>query len=200
MKITKVICQILRIPDVENKCAGTQDTIIVRVQTDAGIEGIGLTYYGGFYGGPSIASLKAMVDQLASLVVGEDPLRIEAVTGRLRALGGNLGPGGVMAHAVAAIDIALWDIKGKYSNLSLAKMVGGHRDRVVTYASGALMRFYSLEHCLKAAPKLVERGFRQMKMQLALPGNKNPNIEVERARKIREAIGPDIDLMCDINQ
>ena len=206
MKITHVQSRVIRLPAVEALADGpvahgaSRDIVTLTLGTDAGIEGIGLTYYGGFYGGPAIASLKAMVDQLASMVVGEDPLRIEAVTGKLRALGGNLGPGGIMAHAVAAIDIALWDIKGKSSNLSLAKMVGGHRDRVVTYASGALMRFYSLDHCLKAAPKLIARGFRQMKMQLAIPGNKNPLVEVERARKIREAIGPNIDLMCDINQ
>ena len=69
-------------------------------------------------------------------------------------------------------------------------MVGGHRDRVVTYASGALMRFYTLEHCLKAAPKLVERGFRQMKMQLALPG-KPPKVLL-RQRKLPAAQQHDV--------
>ena len=206
MKITHVTTQIIRLPAVEPLADGpvaagaSRDIVTLTLGTDAGIEGIGLTYYGGFFGGPAIASLKAMVDQLAARIVGEDPLRGEAVLAKLRALGGNLGPGGVMAHAVAAIDIALWDIKGKASNLSLAQMVGGHRDRVITYASGALMRWYTLEHCLKAAPALVARGFRQMKMQLGLPGNKNPALEVERAQRIREAIGADIDLMCDINQ
>ena len=53
---------------------------------------------------------------------------------------------------------------------------------------------------MKAAPLLAEKGFRQMKMQLALPGDTSPAREVERARLVREAIGPDIDLMCDINQ
>jgi L-alanine-DL-glutamate epimerase-like enolase superfamily enzyme len=149
MKITHVASHVIRLPAVEALADGpvahgaSRDIVTLTLGTDAGIEGIGLTYYGGFYGGPAIASLKAMVDQLAAMVVGEDPQRIEAVVGRLRALGGNLGPGGVMAHAIAAIDIALWDIKGKAANLSLAKLIGGHRDRVVTYASGALMRFYT---------------------------------------------------------
>ena len=87
MKITHVQSQVIRLPAVEALADGpvahgaSRDIVILTLGTDAGIEGIGLTYYGGFYGGPAIASLKAMVDQLASLVVGEDPLRIEAVTG-----------------------------------------------------------------------------------------------------------------------
>jgi L-alanine-DL-glutamate epimerase-like enolase superfamily enzyme len=71
---------------------------------------------------------------------------------------------------------------------------------VPTYASGALMRQFPLEHVVRAGPRLVEKGFRQMKMQLALPGDTSPEREVERARLIRESIGEDIDLMCDINQ
>jgi L-alanine-DL-glutamate epimerase-like enolase superfamily enzyme len=53
---------------------------------------------------------------------------------------------------------------------------------------------------VKAGPRLVEKGFRQMKTQLALPGDTSPQREVDRIRRMREAIGPDIDLMCDINQ
>jgi hypothetical protein len=62
------------------------------------------------------------------------------------------------------------------------------------------MRHFPLDHLVKAGPKLVERGFRQMKTQLALAGDTNPEREVDHMRRIREAIGPDIDLMCDINQ
>lgn len=90
--------------------------------------------------------------------------------------------------------------QGKALNLPLAKLAGGYRERVPTYASGALMRQFSLEDVLRAAPRLVERGFRQMKMQLALPGNTSVPREVERARLIRASIGDEIDLMCDINQ
>ena len=58
----------------------------------------------------------------------------------------------------------------------------------------------SLDEVLKSARVLREKGFRQMKTQLALPGDTTPRKEVERARLIREAVGPDTDLMCDINQ
>ncbi len=206
MKITQARTQIVRLPAVESLAGGpvaagaTRDIVILRLVTDQGVEGTGLTFYGGLYGGPLTVALKTMVEQLAGLAVGADPLSIEAVMARLRATSANVGPGGVYMQALAAVDIALWDIKGKVCRLPLAKMVGGHRNRVTTYASGALMRGYTRDHVVEAAPRLCDKGFRQMKMQLALPGNTSPDHEVERARAIRAAIGPDVDLMCDINQ
>jgi L-alanine-DL-glutamate epimerase-like enolase superfamily enzyme len=132
--------------------------------------------------------------------VGEDPLRVEAIAQKLRAAAGSAGPGGIFTLALAAIDIALWDIKGKALNVPVARLAGGFRERVPTYASGALMRTFPLDHVARASAQLVKKGFRQMKTQLALPGDTTPQREVERIRVIREAIGPDIDLMCDINQ
>jgi L-alanine-DL-glutamate epimerase-like enolase superfamily enzyme len=174
-----------------------REFVTVQIDTDAGIDGLGIT----FFGAALSATLKLAVEQLGALTVGEDPLRVEAIGQKLRdAAEGSAGPGGIFTLAFSAIDMALWDIKGKALGQPLATLLGGLRDRVPTYASGALMRSYPLEHVLKAAPLLVQKGFRQMKMQLALPGETSPAIEVDRARRVREAIGHDIDLMCDINQ
>ena len=101
---------------------------------------------------------------------------------------------------MSAIDVALWDIKGKALILPLWKLLGGGRDRIATYASGALRRGLKLEEAVTAAGRLREKGHRQTKMQLGLPGVTSPAREVEQARLIREAVGPDMDLMCDINQ
>ena len=202
MKITRIESQIVRVPADEPLAGGpategvTRDFVALTIGTDDGVEGIGAT----FFGGPLTGTLRSAVDGLGALAVGEDPLRIEAIVAKLRAAAGTCGPGGIFTLALAAIDIALWDIRGKVFDLPLARLLGGYRDRVPTYASGALMRHFSLEHVLKAAPKLVEQGFRQMKTQLALPGDTNPAREVERIRRIRESVGDSIDLMCDINQ
>ena len=102
--------------------------------------------------------------------------------------------------ASSAIDVALWDIKGKAAGLPLWKLLGGGRDHIATYASGALRRGLKLDEALVAARRLREKGHRQTKMQLGLPGITSPAREVEQARLIREAVGPDMDLMCDINQ
>jgi len=202
MKITHVHTQIVRLPADEPLAGGpevtgaTRDFVALTLGTDQGIEGIGITFFGGALTG----ALKNAVDALGALAIGADPLRIEAVIEKLRAAAAPCGPGGILTLALAAIDIALWDIKGKALNLPLSSLAGGYRDRVPTYASGALMRHFPLAHVEKAAAQLAGNGFRQMKTQLALPGDTNPEREVERIRVIREAVGPQIDLMCDINQ
>ncbi|HKC43686.1 MAG TPA: mandelate racemase/muconate lactonizing enzyme family protein [Burkholderiales bacterium] len=203
MKISRTVSQIVRLPADEPLAGGpvapgtTRDFVTVRVQTDAGVEGIGVTFFGGALTG----TLKRAVDDLGALAIGEDPERVEAVCAKLRgATYAGCGPGGIAMLALAAIDMSLWDIKGKALGQPLALLLGGLRERVPTYASGALMRTFPLEHVAQAGPRLVAKGFRQMKMQLALPGDTSPAREVERARAIRESVGPDVDLMCDINQ
>jgi L-alanine-DL-glutamate epimerase-like enolase superfamily enzyme len=203
MKITQIESQIVRIPLDEPLADGpapkgaTQNFVALKMRTDEGIEGVGVTFFGG---GAMSGPLKAAVDALGALAVGMDPLAIEAIVGKIRSAAAQSGPGGIFTLALSAIDIALWDIRGKAFNQPVAKLLGGFRERVPTYASGALMRGFPLEHVEKAAARLVEKGFRQMKTQLALPGDTNPELEVERIRVIRNAIGPKIDLMCDINQ
>ena len=202
MKITTIESQIVRVPADEPLAGGpavagaTRDFVALTIRTDEGVEGIGIS----FFGGALMGALKMAIDALGALTVGEDPLDIEAIVGKLRAAAGMSGPGGIFTLALAAIDIALWDIKGKVFNLPLSRLLGGYRQRVPTYASGALMRHFPLDAVAKAGAKLVEKGFRQMKTQLALPGDTSADKEVERMRVLRDAIGPDIDLMCDINQ
>jgi L-alanine-DL-glutamate epimerase-like enolase superfamily enzyme len=202
MKISSIRSQILVLPEAD-PLAGTPENpnaarpiVIVEIGAEDGIEGIGVT----FYGGAMTQSLKRAVDDLGALAVGEDPHRVEAIVAKLRAAAGGAGPAGMFTLALAAIDIALWDIRGKALGQPLWKLLGGARQRVPAYASGALRRNLTLDQAAAAAGKLKEKGFRQAKMQLALPGDPTPAQEVERAVKIREALGPDIDLMCDINQ
>ncbi len=76
------------------------------------------------------------VEDLAALTVGEDPTRIEHIVAKLRRAADSCGPAGLFTLALSAIDVALWDIKGKALEQPLWKLLGGHRDRVPTYASG----------------------------------------------------------------
>ena len=101
-------------------------------------------------------------------------------------------------HWSAAVDMALWDIKGKALNQTVSSLLGGYRDRMPTYASGALMRPMNLEYLAEAGPRLVNMGFKQMKTQMG--AEPTPAKEVERMKVMRESVGDDIDLMCDINQ
>lgn len=202
MKLTTFRSQILNIPEDEplagavEKEGNTRPIVILTLGTDDGIEGIGVS----FYGGALTLTLKSAIDQLCELCIGEDPHRVEAIIRKLRDLAGGSGPGGMFTLALAAIDIALWDIRGKALGLPVWKLLGGARDRIQAYASGALRRGLPLDTVVKAAVTLKDKGWHQMKTQLALPGDTSPPKEVERMRRVREAIGPEIDLMCDINQ
>lgn len=203
MKITACRTDILHIPEDDPLAGMPEDAdrlrpiVILRMQTDQGIEGIGITFYGGAITG----SLRCAVDELGALTIGENPLQIEAILRKLRAAAGDsCGPGGVFLLALSAIDIALWDIKGKLLDQPLWKLLGGARNRVNTYASGSLRRGLTDDQAATAARRLVHAGFTEMKTQMALPGNPSPSEEVRRVQVVREAIGPDVKLMCDINQ
>jgi L-alanine-DL-glutamate epimerase-like enolase superfamily enzyme len=202
MKITSAKSQIVRLPMDEPLAGGSGfqrpylDFVTLRLETDAGIEGIGIT----FFGSSLTAALKRAVESLGELTIGEDPVPGELVLRKLRDAAASAGPAGISTLAISAFDIALWDIKGKALGQSIAQLLGGLRRRVPTYASGALARTSPLDEVLRSARILAEKGFRQMKTQLALPGDTSPRKEAERARLLREAVGPDIDLMCDINQ
>jgi L-alanine-DL-glutamate epimerase-like enolase superfamily enzyme len=200
MKITHVTTHLLRTPADNPLVVGlpaptdTREFVTLELGTDQGLVGIGLTFFGGALTG----ALRAAVEGLARLVVGEDPTRTEAIAAKLRRAAGSAGPGGIFTLALSAIDVACWDLKGKALGRSVAALLGGLRDRVPTYASGALMRAHAVDYLAKAGPRLRDMGFRQMKMQCG----SEPTVaaSVERVRVMREAIGPDVDLMCDINQ
>jgi L-alanine-DL-glutamate epimerase-like enolase superfamily enzyme len=200
MKITHVTTRILSTPADNPLVVGlpaptdTREFVTLELGTDQGITGLGLT----FFGGALTPALKVAVDTLARLVVGDDPTETEAIASKLRRAAGNSGPGGIFTLALSAIDVACWDVKGKALGQSVCGLLGGLRKRVPTYASGALMRPHPVDYLAKAGPRLVDMGFRQMKMQCG--SEPTVSASVERVRVMREAIGPDVDLMCDINQ
>jgi L-talarate/galactarate dehydratase len=200
MKITGFTSQIVSTPADNPLVVGlperndTREFVTLELQTDEGLVGLGLTFFGGALTG----ALKSAVDAFAELSIGEDPTRVEAIAARARTAAGSAGPGGIFALALAAVDIACWDIKAKVENKSLCVLLGGLRDRAPTYASGALLRQHPVEYLEKAGPRLVGMGFHQMKMQCG--SEPTVSASVERVRVMRESIGEDIDLMCDINQ
>ncbi len=200
MKITRMTTRVLRTPadnplvvglDVGN---ATREFVTLEMHTDQGVTGIGLT----FFGGALTRALRDAVEDLGALLIGGNPVHTEALVATLRQAASSAGPGGIFTLAMSALDIALWDLKGKMLNQPLYALLGGYRDRAPTYASGALMRPHPVPYLAAAGPRLVNMGFKQMKMQLGA----EPTIarEVERVRVLREGIGEDIDLMCDINQ
>jgi L-alanine-DL-glutamate epimerase-like enolase superfamily enzyme len=202
MKIASLETGIVLLPNDEPLAGFSENPnaknpiVWLKLRSDNGIEGLGVCYFGGAL----TKTLRHAVEELGALIIGEDPLRLEAVARKLRDAAGQSGPAGILTLAMSAIDVALWDLKGKATGLPLWQLLGGGRDKIATYASGALRRGLKLDEAVTAAGRLREKGHRQTKMQLGLPGPTSPAREVEQARLIRQAVGPDMDLMCDINQ
>src|SRR5215475_12514898 len=200
MKISHVTTRVLRTP-ADNPLVvdlpaptDTREFVTLELGTDQGIVGIGVT----FFGAAITPALKVAVETLSGLVVGDDPTQVEAIAAKLRRASSGSGPGGILTLAMSAIDMACWDLKGKAVGRSVCALLRGLRDRAPAYATGALMRPHPVDYLAKAGPRLREAGFRQMKMQCG--SEPTAAASVERVRVMREAIGPDIDLMCDINQ
>jgi L-talarate/galactarate dehydratase len=200
MKIQGIKVNFVRLP-LEEPLVGApympgmlREFFTVQLQTDQGIEGIGVTGFGG----KLVRSLRAAIEDFGELIKGDDPLRTEQVNAKLRAASASCGSG-IALLAISAIDTALWDIRGKAFGLPLAQLLGGTRDKVPAYASGALTRTTPNDKIERAASALVEKGYRQVKTQMAVEGF-TPRQEIERIRMIRDAVGPDVNLMVDINQ
>jgi L-talarate/galactarate dehydratase len=202
VKIVSIQTAVVRLPVSEPLAdgpapkGGTRDFLTARVQTDEGVEGLGITF---LFGGVLVQALKCALDELCAMVIGADPLQHVQVHEKLLKATFPAGPDGLAITAIAAIDIALWDIKARVLGVSVATLAGGALPRVPTYASGALRRDYTNDQLQRGASRLMERGFRQMKMQLALPAPTTLEREVAAVALVREAVGPDVDLMIDVN-
>lgn len=200
MKISRFTSHIIKAPADNPLVVGlpergdTREFVTLELQTDEGLVGVGVTFFGGALTG----ALKTAVDAFAELSIGEDPTHVESIAARAQAAAGSAGPGGIYTLALSAVDIACWDLRGKAEGKSVCELLGGLRQRVPTYASGALLRQHPVRYLAEAGPRLVDMGFRQMKMQCGSESSVSGSLE--RVRVMREGIGPDVDLMCDINQ
>jgi L-alanine-DL-glutamate epimerase-like enolase superfamily enzyme len=108
-----------------------------------------------------------------------------------------LGYEGVSIVGLAAIDNALWDLRGKAAGLNVAHLIGACRAAVPTYASGGLWLGSPIDELQNQARSFLDRGFRAMKTRV---GPTDPERMVARVAAVREAIGPDVALMVDANQ
>jgi L-rhamnonate dehydratase len=198
MKITKVEAIPLRIPDHDwTRADGIQDDLVVRVHTDAGITGLGEAD-----SSPNV--VKAIVDApeswmrsrgLAGMLVGEDPLHTERLWDKMYHGTLWMGRGGVTIQAISAVDLALWDIKGKALGLPVHTLLGGaRRSTVPVYAS---MLFEADRGLMQdQARRHVAEGYRAVKFGW---GPMGPDLAADIAlvRAAREAIGDGADLLVD---
>ncbi len=170
------------------------DTVVVEIDTDAGERGHSWVFA---FGRKRVGVLKAMVEDLADLVIGQDPMMTEALWQAMHRAVGFVGRQGITTLAMSAIDTACWDIAGKLAEQPVYRLLGGHATQVEVYASSGLWLDRSRDELAREAGEFVERGFRAVKMRA---GMADEDEDVARVRTVREAIGPDVELMVDANQ
>lgn len=176
---------------------------LVRIETDDGITGWGLTAI------TEEEVIATVVDRIAGpALVGEDPMATERLWEKLYWLLVPRGQTGYAAHAMAAIDIALWDIKGRALGQPVWKLLGGARPKVPVYATFGFPVF-DRDQLAEAAKLWVSNGFRRLKMTVADGALKNrdtgrrvPDVireDYRRVAAVREAVGDDIEIFVDAN-
>lgn len=169
-----------------------QYSTLVRVRTDDGLEGVGECY-----GLPAPKVTAQIVrDILAPLLVGEDAHAVDRLWSKAwSAMSGGGQVRGYYLEAMSGIDVALWDLRGKALGLPVHRLLGGpHRERVAVYASPVPMLPDPAESA-DYARGFVDAGFDAMKLKLG----RGTATDVAHAAAVREAIGPDRDLLVDLN-
>lgn len=160
-------------------------TSLVLVHTDSGQVGIGAAY-----SHPGLVHL-IVQEQLAPLLIGEDPTEVESLWQKMYRITRWYGRKGVAMSAIGAIDTACWDLRGKSLGQPVWALLGGQRATCPAYASALLWKEPAA--LAEEAARLIERGFRRVKMRLGYGGD----IDRAAVRAVREAIGPNCDVMCD---
>jgi len=166
---------------------------IVEVHTDAGVTGRGF-----------VSAASATSDIVATLlrrnlktaVVGENPLLTEDLWRRMYEAVPRRGGDGIVRTCIAAVDFALWDIKGKRLNAPVSALFGGRRARIATYANCA--HHLPPEELAAKAAEYVKRGHTALKIRGSAT-YVSLREATERVRHVRAAIGPDVKLMVDVN-
>ena len=206
MKIARVTAIPLNVPihidlvGVDRKTS--LSSCYVEVETDTGIVGHGLS------GITEEDVISQIVNGVAGpALVGDDPLAHERVWEKLYWLLMPRGQTGYAAHALATIDVTLWDIKGKALGQPVWRLLGGARARVPVYATFGF-GFFDREQLAAAARLWVSQGFRRLKMTVGNEALRRRDMrplaeiireDAARVQAVREAVGPDIELFVDAN-
>lgn len=169
-----------------------RDTVVVKVRTDEGVVGWGEAHHGR---APS-AVANLVNTTLSQLVLGMDATDCVGVWDRVYKMQlASHGMGAAAAIGLSGIDMALWDVRGKAAGCPLYQLLGGRSKPIPAYAGGISLGFQPPAELANEARGLVERGYRALKLRVG----DTWQADVERVRAVREAVGPEIDLLVDAN-
>ena len=200
MKIDRVSAMVLRLPEVTAECDGTQDTCLIKIETDAGIVG-----WGEVDSSPTV--VKAAIDAplshqiangLGNALIGADPLAIDVCHSRMQQAANYYGRGGAAVHAMAGVDIALWDIAGKARNCPIYQLLGGpHQKTFRAYCS--ILFGQTPAETYELARRFVDQGFSAIKFGWG-PMGQSEGQDIALVRQARLGAGNEVDILIDAGQ
>ena len=212
MKITAIDCHVLLVPDYDSAaCSSAQDDLVVVIHTDEGVTGIGETDTNPWIARECIKArgTHCMGLGLEEMLLGEDPLQPERIWQKLYSGSKMTGRRGAVICAMGAIDMALWDIRGKAMGQPIYNLLGGAvKEYITPYASllptGQTIQEYQ-ESLINKALQAKERGYQAGKMEVCIKGpyahngiQKDDSDIVKIVAACREAVGPDFVMMVDV--
>lgn len=167
--------------------------LFAEIKTEQGFEGIGYSYSKRAGGRAQYRHACDIADSL----LGEDPSDIARIWEKLVWAGASVGRSGLSTQAIAAFDVALWDLKARRANLPLAKLLGAHRDSVRCYNTSSGFLSSPIEEVREKITESLEFGIGAVKLKVGQP---DPMIDLQRIEQVREHIGGNVPLAIDANQ
>jgi L-alanine-DL-glutamate epimerase-like enolase superfamily enzyme len=174
-------------PEADGTLAWDATTIVVVHARGGGESGVGYTY-------ADVSTAKLISSKLAGVVRGRDAMAPQATWEAMVEQTRNLGRPGITSMAIAAVDLAVWDLKARVLGLPLCSLLGMARDRVPIYGSGGFTA-YSFQRLAQQLGGWVEEGIPRVKMKVGSVPSEDP----ERVMVARDAIGPATELFVDAN-
>ncbi|MEE2773844.1 MAG: mandelate racemase/muconate lactonizing enzyme family protein [Pseudomonadota bacterium] len=197
-KIESVISKFFEVPldeplvDAKHGVHTHFHLITTTISLNDGNCGTGYTYTGGTGG----QAIKSLIDHdIRPFILGRNPDEIEEVNEALQWHLHYVGRGGIASFAISAIDVALWDLRGKQLELPLWKMAGGAHNKCKAYCGGIDLDF-STPKLLESIKGYLEKGVTGVKIKV---GKTNLRDDLERIKHVRDLIGPQTELMVDAN-
>ncbi len=198
MKITEVEAFAISIPlraavsDAVRRITH-RDSLIVRIKTEDGLTGVGFTL--GYDGSLAMVSLVDCIYR--PILIGANALHSEALSSEMYRQSIQAGRRGAALRAMSAIDIALWDLRGKAANMPVMHLLGVHSTNLRCYATGGYYRDgQTIDELVQEISSYVEQGFTAVKLKV---GKFTAAQDAERLRAVRKALGDSVDILLDAN-
>ena len=199
MRATKLDIQAVRLPLARPIPSGrmtihSADALLVSITTKEGLIGEGMVFT---LNGHRLGILREMIRSLEPILIDADLEMSGALWAKMWADIGFIGHRGLATIAMSAIDMAVWDLKGKKAGLNVSALLGACKDRLPIYRSGGLRLSQTIDELQVEAQSILHDGFRAVKMSL---GNSSLQEDVHRVRAVRDVLGYEVALMTDCNQ